>query len=234
MKANTMKLFSSFIFALMVAIPAFAQNCGDVIITEVANAGSKKALYAGGEYIELQVIKDNVSLAGWFICDLPSPNSTTKETQGSIAFTDTVGSVFTHKFAKGTIILVCLGAQNDKYGAHSFTETTKIDEKTKCVVVFPYDGSVSAVPKSGRVVMTAKDNVALVSQWDKKAAIDIVSWGRDISWQGCPVVNIPKENLENGYVIYLKKGTDVAQRTVAENWISTSTTSDATPGSENQ
>lgn len=227
-------LILSLLFIL--AFESYSQNSGSVIITEIANAGSKKSLYNGGEYVELEVLKDGTCLAGWFITDLPSLNSTAKETQGSIFFSDTVNSIFNAKLSRGTRVLVCLGSVDQSYGNQKFTETQKISDSTKLVVCFPYDTTVnsSMIARAGKMVLTGKDNVALVSKWDKNSAVDVVSWGREIKWQGCTVINIAPESLENGYTLYLKAGTPPEKRTDVNNWVSTSEVSQMTPGAPNK
>ena len=219
-----------FLFLLM-TVYSFSQG---VIITEIANSINKKALYSGGEYIELQVVSDGVKLAGWYLTDFPSVGSKASETQGSIFFSDTVNSIFNTPLKKGTIVVVCLGTKEDNYGSGKLVETLSVDKSTSTIVVFPYDGSKSMLPKDGKVVMSGKDNISLLSKWEKKAMVDCVTWGREIKMEGCKPIVLPVEKLENGTVVYLKKGTALDKRFDAENWVSTTDAANTTPGAENK
>src|ERR1035437_9634207 len=171
------KLFVVICFLMIYGSPLFAQKEGDVIINEIGNSG-KKSLYNGGEYVELLVLKEGgIKLAGWYLTDLTSPTSTTKETEGAIKFSDGSKSVFNQTLPKGTYVLVCLGEKSDKYGTSGMTEDLKTDDGNNKIVVFAYGSPDNIDTAGGKIVLTGKDNLALLSAWDKKKAVDVLTWG---------------------------------------------------------
>jgi|ERR1035437_5434715 hypothetical protein len=229
------KLFVVICFLMIYGSPLFAQKEGDVIINEIGNSG-KKSLYNGGEYVELLVLKEGgIKLAGWYLTDLTSPSSTTKETEGAIRFSDSSKSVFNNVFPKGTYVLVCLGEKSDKYGASEIEEDIKTDDGNNRIVVFAYHSPGNIDTTGGKIVLTGKDNLALLSAWDKKKAVDLVTWGGSSKWEGCSVTELPLEALDNGYIAYFKPANgNFTDNTSPANWVSTSKAADATPGAVNK
>lgn len=213
-----------------------AQKDGDVIINEIGNQGTKKALYTGGDYIELIVLKeDGIKLAGWYLTDLSSTSGTAKETEGSIRFSDKEGSIFNQVFPKGTYVLICLGNPSEKYGSESFDEKTELKDGGNKIVVFT-EGSEKHIEKaSGTIDFAGKDNLALLSDWNKHSAVDLVTWEGTSSWDGASVTALPLDMVENGEVIYFKNdGKNFQDNTAASLWISISDANDATPGRTNK
>lgn len=229
------KLFVIICFIMIYVGTLFAQKEGDVIINEIGNNG-KKSLYNGGDYVELLVLKEGgIKLAGWYLTDLTSPTSTTKETEGAIKFSNGSKSVFNNIFPKGTYVLICLGERGDKYGTYEIEEDLKTDDGNNRIVVFAYHSPDNIDTAGGKIVLTGKDNLALLSGWDKKKAVDIVTWGGSSKWEGCFVTELTPETLDNGYIAYFKPvNGNFADNTSPANWVSTSKASDATPGAVNK
>lgn len=229
------KLFVVICFLMIYGNPLFAQKEGDIIINEIGNSG-KKSLYNGGEYVELLVLKEGgIKLAGWYLTDMTSPTSTPKETEGVIKFSEGPKSVFNKIIPKGTYVLVCLGEQNDKYGSSEMEEDLKTDDGNNKIVVFAYHSPDNIDTVGGKIVLTGKDNLALLSAWDKKKAIDIVTWGGSSKWEGCAVTELTPEAVDNGYIAYFKPvNGNFADNTSPANWVSTSKAADATPGAVNK
>ena len=229
------KLFVVICFLMIYGNPLFAQKEGDIIINEIGNSG-KKSLYNGGEYVELLVLKEGgIKLAGWYLTDMTSPTSTPKETEGVIKFSEGPKSVFNKIIPKGTYVLVCLGEQNDKYGSSEMEEDLKTDDGNNKIVVFAYHSPDNIDTVGGKIVLTGKDNLALLSAWDKKKAIDIVTWGGSSKWEGCAVTELTPEAVDNGYIAYFKPvNGNFANNTSPANWVSTSKAADATPGAVNK
>jgi hypothetical protein len=230
------KIFLMICFFLVYALSMFAQKEGDVIINEIGNSGTKKALYSGGEYVELLVLKEGgIKLAGWYLTDLTSPTSQVKETEGAIKFSDGPKSIFNNVIPKGTYILICLGDKDANYGPNGITEDLKTDDGNNSIVVFAYHSPDNIDTAGGKIVLTGKDNIALLSGWDKKKAVDAISWGGSSKWEGCAVTVLPEESLANGYIAYFKPANgNFADNTSPANWISTSNPEDATPGKVNK
>lgn len=229
------KLFVVICFLMIYGSSLFAQKEGDVIINEIGNSG-KKSLYNGGEYVELLVLKEGgIKLAGWYLTDLTSPTSTTKETEGAIKFSDGSKSVFNKILPKGTYVLVCLGEKSDKYGVSEMEEDLKTDDGHNRIVVFAYHSPDNIDTAGGKIVFTGKDNLALLSAWDKKKAVDVVTWGGSSKWEGCSATEFTPEELDNGYIAYFKPANgSFADNTSPANWVSTSKAADATPGAVNK
>jgi hypothetical protein len=215
--------------------PLLAQKEGDAIINEIGNNG-KKSLYNGADYIELLVLKEGgIKLAGWYLTDLTSTTSPTKETEGSIKFSEGSKSIFNNVIPKGTYVLICLGEKSDKYGSSSMSEDLKTDDGNNKIVVFAYSSPDNIDTTGGKIVLTGKDNLALLSGWDKKKAVDIVTWGGATKWEGCAVTELPLEALDNGFIAYFKPADgNFTDNTSPSNWISTSKAADATPGAVNE
>ncbi|MBI2418097.1 MAG: hypothetical protein HYV28_09395 [Ignavibacteriales bacterium] len=131
-------------------------------------------------------------------------------------------------------MLVCLESPEISYGGKDFTIDRSLDDKNNRIVVFPFYDSTDIKRVAGTLALTGKDNVALVSKWDRKATIDVVSWGRDVSWEGSLVTALPLEYLDNGHVAYLKNGTAVDKRNDVNSWVTTTNVEDATPGELNK
>jgi hypothetical protein len=214
----------------------FAQKEGDVIINEIGNNGSKKALYTGGDYVELLVVKDEgIKLAGWYLTDLSSPSGVPKETEGAIKFSDGPKSIFNKIIPKGTYILVCLGDKDANYGSAGVIEDLKTDDGNNSIVVFAYNSPDNIDTAGGKIVITGKDNLALTSGWDKKKCVDAVSWGGASKWEGCTLTELPLESLDNGFIAYFKPANgNFSDNTNPANWVSTSKSEDATPGKKNK
>jgi len=119
------------------------------------------------------------------------------------------------------------------YGGKKVSELVSKDKNVNQIVVFPYEDTVSCLADSGHIGLTGKDNIALIKGWVKNNALDVVSWGRTIKWQGCPIVELPQEILDNGNIVSLKKDTPFDKHTLAENWVGTTNEGDTTPGFEN-
>lgn len=227
--------------ALLVAVTlslASAQEPAAVIINELANSGTKKALYTGGEYIELLVVKPGgVNMGGWYLTDIGSPTGTAKETEGAIQFLAGEGSVFSNVIPQGTYILICLGKKEEMYGSVRVTEDVSLTDGNNRLVVFAYDSPAHIATKEGTIVLTGKDNLALVSDWKKEAAVNILSWGGSTSWTGGNAVTLPLESGDNGKILYFApKGKTVdafGVNTDPALWISTADEAQATPGARN-
>ncbi len=222
------KLIFSFVILLMSGI-SFAQSAGDVMFTEIGNGGTKKSMYHGGDYVELTILKDGTCLGGCYLTDYSSPTSSAGERQGRVQFLNTPKSIFSRSFAKGTIILICLDAKDMSYGGKSSADLLALTKDEKHVVVFPYEDTESCLADSGHIGLTGKDDIALVKGWVKNAALDVVSWGRNIKWTGCPIVELPQEILDNGNIISLKDSATFENHTLPENWVGTTDDKDATP-----
>lgn len=212
-------------------LPLSAQKEGDVIINEIGNGGTKKTMYSGGDYIELLIVKpEGVKLAGWYLTDLSSPSGTPKETEGYIKFSDKEGSVFNQVLPKGTYILVCLGNSQLPYGADIQKESN-----SGRIVVFADQTNKHIEKVEGTIVLTGKDNIALVSAWEKNSAIDALSWMGSSSWTGCETTQLALETLDNGKVAYFTPADgNFKNNSNPSNWISSSETKDATAGSVNK
>jgi hypothetical protein len=220
---------------ILLSFQAFAQKEGDVIINEIGNNGTKKALYTGGDYVELLVLGDNVKLAGWYLSDLSTPSGTAKDNEGSIKFSDGDKSVFNQELPRGTYVLILLGDKDGSYGAEQFQEDLKLDDGNNRIVVYAYSSPDNIVPGDGKIVFTGKDNIVLASDWNKKKAVDAVSWGGSCNWEGCTITQLPLESLDNGYIAYFKpEGTNFKDNSDVKNWVSTSDSKDATPGKVNK
>ena len=216
----------------------YSQAEGDVVINEIGNNGTKKKLYTGGDYVELLVVKDGgVKLAGWYLTDLSSPTGVPKAREGFIKFSDKENSVFNKVIPKDTYILVCLGDVDENYGTAAVKEDVSLDDGNNQVVVFAYHSPdhVEALGDTVALVLTGKDGIAIVSEWDKNKAVDVVAWGGKMSWAGAEVTELPLEYLDNGCIAYFKPAAgDFKNNTKVESWITTTDTKDATPGAKNK
>jgi hypothetical protein len=227
-------IYTVIILVILLSIIGFAQNECSVIINEIGNGGTKKGLYNGGDFIELLVIKDEgVKLAGWYLTDLSSTGGTPKETEGYIKFSDAEGSIFNQVIPKGTYILICVGDSRQNYVSSLQTESISISEGK--VVVFTEESSKHIQKIEGTISLTGKDNIALLSSWDKKSAVDIVTWEGSTSWLGAETTQLSVEKLENGEIVYFIPTNDNFNfNTSSDFWISTKNVQDSTPGNVNK
>lgn len=230
-----MKFKTIIVLVLFFMIKLLAQKEGDIIINEIGNGGTKKAMYAGGDYVELLILKpEGLKLAGWYLTDLSSPTGTAKETEGRIKFSDTEGSVFNQLLPKGTYILICLGENGKNYGGMVQNEIIELKEGQNRIVVFSEGSSKHIEKTDGTISLTGKDNVALVSSWDKNSAVDLVTWEGSSTWTGCEATLLPVDLLENGEIVYFKSsGETFSNNSATQLWISTADEKEATPGKVN-
>jgi hypothetical protein len=226
-------LFAFLVVAVLCHVSA--QEPAAVIINELGNSGTKKALYTGGEYIELLVVKPGgVNMGGWYLTDIGSPTGTAKETEGAIQFLKKDGSVFNEIIPQGTYVLVCLGKRDDMYGAARLTEDVSLSDGNNRIVVFAYDSPAHVAATEGTIVLTGKDNLALVSDWKKEAAVNVVAWGGSTSWTGCGAAQLSLESGDNGKILYFapkeKNLEGFGVNTDPAFWVSTADNAQATPG----
>lgn len=220
---------------LLVSATLLAQSEVDVIINEIANSGTKRAMYTEGEYVELLVVKgEGVKLGGWYLSDLSSPTGTAKENEGSIKFSDNDGSVFQNIIPSGTYILICLGKKDETYGTVVQQEDISLSDGNNRIVIFAYASPQHVTPGEGTMQFTGKDNVVLASAWKKDAAVSAVTWGGSSSWTGCKAAELPLDALENGKIAsFVPKDKAELTNTDPTNWVNTSAAGKATPGSKN-
>jgi hypothetical protein len=223
---------------LTTSIVMIAQQEGDVIINEVGNGGTKKSMYTGGDYIELLVLKpEGVKLAGMCLTDLSSPSGTPKETEGAISFSTKEGSVFNQILPQGTFVLICLGTKDQSYGNSLINEDVSLTDGNNRIVVYANESPAHIDTLKGKISLTGKDNIALVSRWEKNAAVDIVRWEGASLWIGCDSTNLPLEYPENGKIVSFtpqaKNLSDFKNNSNTQLWFSSSAATDATPGSAN-
>ncbi|MFA7229104.1 MAG: hypothetical protein WC061_08715, partial [Melioribacteraceae bacterium] len=87
----------------------------------------------------------------------------------------------------------------------------------------------------GTIVLTGKDNIALVTSWNRNSAIDLITWEGSTSWSGCDVTRLPIEFLETGKCAFFNPADgNFGNNSNAQNWISFSDPSDSTPGNINK
>ncbi len=226
------------IAAGMISGDALARTEGGVIINEIGNSGTKKNKHTGGDYIELLVTRPGgMTLAGWYLTDLASPSESPKEGEGSVRFSDSDSSIFRQTMPQGTYILICLGTKNDVYGESKMREDVSLTDGNNKIVVFAYGSPKHVDPKKGRIALTAGDNVALLSDWRKNAAISIVTWGGASLWTGCKPTVLPAAMGDNGNISYFvpKGKTEDAFNNTRDSklWINTDDARKATPGQKN-
>lgn len=232
------KVIRTLTATLLFVCEALARTDGGVIINEIGNAGTKKSMYTGGEYVELLITKPGgVTLAGWSLTDLSSPSGTWKENEGSVKFSESDSSVFRQPIPQGTYLVICLGSKEEPYGGSKLTEDVSLTDGNNRIVVFAYGSPKHVEPKEGRIVFTGKDNLALVSEWKKNAAIDVVTWGSPSSWTGCVPTELSIDMLDNGKITYFvpigKNAEDFINNTERKSWIATPDADKATPGRNN-
>ena len=226
-----MKFKTTIVLVLFFMIKLLAQKEGDIIINEIGNGGTKKAMYTGGDYVELLILKpEGLKLAGWYLTDLSSPTGTAKETEGRIKFSDTEESIFNQLLPKGTYILICFGETGKNYGDMVQNEIIELKEGQNRIVVFSEGSSKHIEKTDGTISLTGKDNVALVSSWDKNSAVDLVTWEGSSTWTGCEATLLPVDLLENGEIVYFKpSGETFSNNSATQLWNSTADEKEATP-----
>lgn len=222
----------------MISGDALARTEGGVIINEIGNGGTKKDKYNGGDYVELLVTRPGgMTLAGWYLTDLASPSESPKEGEGCIRFSDADSSIFRQTMPQGTYILICLETKDDPYGESKVREDVSLTDGNNRIVVFAYGSPKHVEPKNGRIALTASDNVALLSEWRKNAAISIVTWGGTSLWTGCTSTVLPAAMGENGNILYFvpngKTEDDFKNTKDSKLWINTDDARKATPGQKN-
>lgn len=226
--------------ATMLFLPcASAQSQGDVIINEIGNSGTQKDTYAGGDYVELLVLKpEGVKLAGWYLTDLSTVTGTPKETEGRVRFSDTEGSVFKEIIPQGTYILVWLSSKDSVAEVAKQQEDVLLDDGNRRIVVFAHNSPNHMDDQQGYVNLTGKDNLVLLKSWSRDGAIDAVVWGGTSKWTGCQATELPPEALTNGTVAWFVPRTktmqDFKDNTDANCWKNSTIASDATPGRTNK
>lgn len=221
---------------VLLSTAAFAQTDAGVIINEIANSGSKKTMYTGGDYVELLVIsEEGAKLAGWYLSDLSSPSGTAKESEGSVKFSEKEGSVFLNIIPRGTYILICLGKKGESHGSSAIEEDVSLTDGNNRIVVFAYNSPQHIEPGEGTISLTGKDGVAISSAWKKDAAVSVVTWGGSSSWTGCKAVELVQESLDNGKIAYFapKGETGFMNSSNSAAWESTGDVGRATPGKTN-
>ncbi len=218
------------IAAGMISGDALARTEVGVIINEIGNGGTKKNKYNGGDYIELLVTRPGgMMLAGWYLTDLASPGESPKEGEGCVRFSDSDSSIFRQLMPQGTY--------NDPYGESKVREDVSLTDGNNRIIVFAYGSPKHVEPKKGRIALTASDNVALLSEWRKNAAISIVTWGGTSLWTGCKSTVLPAAMGDNGNILYFapkgKTENDFNNTKDSKLWINTDDARKATPGQKN-
>lgn len=214
----------------IVVATVLSQPVKDVIINEVANSGTKKAAYHNGEYVELLVVNPaGVNLGGYFLTDLSSPSSEPKETEGVIQFSDAPGSVFHSHIPCGTYILIWLGDKNTDEDVPS--EDTSLTDGNNRLVVFAYNSPRHIIAQKGHIVLTGKDNLVLLKEWKRDAAVEALVWAAASQWEGCKVTELPQEYMDNGKIAWFSPvGNNFRDNTAPSNWKWSENENDATPG----
>jgi hypothetical protein len=238
MSSSLKKMALVLVAAGMISGDALARTEGGVIINEIGNGGMKKNKYTGGDYVELLVTRPGgMTLAGWYLTDLASPSESPKEGEGCVRFSDSDSSIFRQAMPQGTYILICLGSKDDSYGGSKVREDVSLADGNNRIVVFAYGSPKHVEPKKGRIALTASDNVALLSEWRKNAAISIVTWGGTSLWTGCKSTVLHAAMGDNGNILYFvpkgKTEEDFNNTKDPKLWINTDDGRKATPGHKN-
>jgi hypothetical protein len=234
-----MKTFiAGLLLLVVVAFPTLGQKQGDVIINEIGNSGTKRALYTGGDYVELLILKPGgVKLAGWYLTDITSVGGEGKDNEGAIKFSDKDSSIFLQTLPEGTYVVICLGSKDQPHGATVLPEDASLSDGNNMIVVYAYGSPKHIEPQAGRMLLTGKDNVALLSSWEKTAAVDVVRWEGASNWLGCTPTELPIAALDNGMICYfVPKGktlSDFQNHVDPALWKTSSNVGDATPGRKN-
>jgi hypothetical protein len=239
-KGESMKR-SLFIFlgSVFFSLTAWAQADGDIIINEVGNSGTKKGTYAGGDFVELLVLKpEGVTFAGWYLTDLSTLTGTTKETEGWVRFSDAEGSVFRQTIPQGSYILVWLSSKDSSTEVAKQEEDISLGDGNNRIVVFAHDSPRHMDKQEGYINLTGKDNLVLLKSWSRDGAVGAVVWGGTSKWTGCTGTELPLEALANGSVAWFvprsKTLSDFRGNTDPQCWKSSTDADDATPGRTNK
>jgi hypothetical protein len=224
---------------LLAGMTAWAQSEGDVIINEIGNSGTKNNVYAGGDFVELLVLKpEGVRLAGWYLTDLSTLTGTAKPTEGRVRFSDGKGSVFRQIIPQGTYILVWLSSKDSVPEVAKRQEDIRLNDRNNRIIVFAYDSPKHIDSQEGYVNLTGKDNLVLLKSWSRDGAVDAVVWGGTSKWTGCQATELTPDALTNGALAWFIPRTkimaDFRDNTDPKCWKSGTTTDDATPGRTNK
>jgi hypothetical protein len=233
------KFFVLLIVILLWSTNAWAQSEGDVIINEIGNSGTRKDAYAGGDFVELLVLKpEGVKLAGWYLSDLSTLTGTAKETEGRVRFSDAEGSVFRQVIPQGTYILVWLSSKDSVADVAKQQEDAALNEGNNRIVVFAYNSPKQIDNQQGYINLTGKDNLVLLKSWSRDGAVDAVVWGGTSKWTGCQPTELPIEALANGAVAWFvpraKTIPDFKDNADPKCWKSSTDATDVTPGRSNK
>lgn len=221
------------------SLTLFGQSEGDVIINEIGNSGTQKNSYAGGDFVELLVLKpEGVNLAGWYLTDLSSPSGTPKATEGRVRFSDAERSIFRENIPAGTYVVVWLSSKDSVMDVAKQQEDLSLADGNNRIVVFAYDSPKQMDQQEGYINLTGKDNLVLLRSWGRGSAIDAISWGGTSRWDGCQGTQLPEEALSNGTVAWFARRTDTLsefrQNTDPQFWMSSKDATSATPGGPNK
>jgi len=224
---------------LLGSMGAWAQSDGDVIINEIGNTGTTKSAYAGGDFVELLVLKpEGIKLAGWYLTDLSTLSGTAKETEGRVRFSDAEGSIFRETFPQGTYILVWLSSKDSVAEVAKQKEDLVLNDGNNRIVVFTCNSPEHMDSREGYINLTGKDNLVLLKSWSRDGAVDAVVWGGTSKWTGCQPTELPIEALANGAVAWFvprgKTIPDFRDNQDPKYWRSSAGANDATPGRTNK
>ena len=123
----------------------------------------------------------------------------------------------------------------DNHAKEVLTFITELKEGQNKVVVFSEGSSKHIEKTDGTISLTGKDNIALVSSWDKNSAVDLVTWEGSSTWTGCDATLMPVDLLENGEIVYFKPSDEAfSNNSATQQWISTADEKEATPGKVNK
>lgn len=216
----------------------WAQSEGDVIINEIGNSGTKNDAYAGGDFVELLVLKpEGVKLAGWYLTDLSTLTGTAKETEGRVRFSDAEGSVFRQIIPQGTYILIWLSSKDSVTEVAKQQEDIALNEGNNRIIAFAHNSPKHMDGQEGYINLTGKDNLVLLKSWSRDGAVDAVVWGGTSKWTGCQATELPIEALANGAVAWFvpraKTIPDFRDNADPKCWKSSAAANDATPGRTN-
>jgi hypothetical protein len=216
-----------------------AQSEGDVIINEIGNSGTRKDAYAGGDFVELLVLKpEGVKLAGWYLTDLSTLTGTAKATEGRVRFSDAEGSISRQIIPQGTYVLVWLSSKDSVAEVAKQQEDVSNNDGNNRIVVLAYNSPKHMDSQEGYINLTGKDNLVLLKSWSRDAAVDAVVWGGTSKWTGCQPTELPIEALANGAVAWFvpraKTIPDFKDNVDPKCWTSSTDAKDATPGRVNK
>lgn len=223
----------------LVSTTAWAQVEGDVIVNEIGNSGTRKDAYAGGDFVELLVLKpEGVKLAGWYLTDLSTPTGTVKETEGRVRFSEAEGSAFRQVIPQGTYVLVWLSSKDSVAEVAKQKEDVALNDGNNRIVVFAYNSPMHMDGQEGYINLTGKDNLVLLRSWSRDGAMDAIVWGGTSKWTGCQPTDLPIEALANGatawFVARNRTISDFRTNSDPTCWKSSTGANDATPGNTNK